>query len=928
MPFSSLRARLLALIVIAIIPWLGATAYHAWQDRQSAINEAMGDEMQLVRHVIAQQDNTVSDAKTLLQILAALPEIQAGTPQACKDRLVAVHAQVSGYVNLLLTDAQGMPLCAAQGSSQHNFSDRAWFKQALQTGHFVVTPYIIGRINGRPILPAAMPISDAQGKVQRVILAAIDVKWIGQLLGMEQLPKDTSISVLDARGTVIARQPADPAVIGKIHPWWPIAAVANGQTSGTGEVRDANGERHLFAYGTLSGDSGSSNRNAVYVVVSTPKEQVLAQANRGFAFNMLFLGVLTVLVLALAWYGVSAFVLRRIHALVGAAQRIAEGDFSARVMFGGQGNNELHELAHAFDGMAESIERYFRQNAGIMEVMPEALVISDEHGHIVICNAHTEQLFGYSRAELMGQPIEILIPERLRKAHHGHRAAYLAAPSVREMGISGGFTARRKDGTEFPVDVSLGPLKTDKGDWVISTVRDVSERKKIEAQVLHQATHDALTGLPNRRLFQEFLSRAMAHALRSERILGVMFLDLDGFKNINDTLGHEEGDKLLQAVTQRLLGLLRQDDVVARQGGDEFTILLQGVRIVEDIMQVAEKLLASIAEPLYVGTHEIHITASIGITVFPFDDNDVDSLLRNADTAMYRAKELGKNNFQFYTAEMNAAMCERMEIERGLRRALQEGQFVLHYQPQYHIASGKIVGVEALIRWQHPQQGMIPPAKFIPVAEESGLIVPIGEWVLRTACSQIKRWREAGVPHLKVAVNLSARQFNQSNLLSMIQGILAETGIDPRSGALELELTESMVMRNVEASVATLVRLHEMGLQLSIDDFGTGYSSLSYLRRFTINTLKIDQSFVRNITVDPDDAALASIIVTLGHSLKLNVIAEGVETAEQLHLLQAMGCDEVQGFYLSKPLPPETLEPLLRAGYLADYRLLIRPEDV
>ncbi|MHB1232742.1 MAG: bifunctional diguanylate cyclase/phosphodiesterase [Burkholderiales bacterium] len=917
MLFSSLRARLLALIVIAVLPWVGATAYHAWQDRQRAINEAINDEMQLVHDAIVQQDNTVADAKSLLQILSALPEIRAGTPQACKNRLVAVHEQLPGYTNLLVTDAHGTLLCASKGDGQHNFGDRAWFKQALQTGHFVVTSYLIGRIYGRPILPAAIPIVDARGKVQRVILAAIDVKWIGQLLGMEHLPKGTSISVLDSHGAVIARQPPRPKEIGKIHPLWRKDAVISGQASGTGEVRDTNGEHYLFAYGALSGDAGGANRNVVYVVVSVPKEQVLAQAQRGFAFNMIFLGVLTVLVLALAWYGVSAFVLRRIHALVGAARRIAEGDFSARVTFGVQGNNELHELAHAFDGMAESIERYFRQNARIMEVTPEALVISDEQGRIVKANAHTEQLFGYSREELIGQPMQSLIPERLRNAYADYRDGQFAASAVREMGVDAGFFAQRKDGTEFPADISLGALKTEKGHWVISAVRDMSERKKFEAQILHQATHDALTGLPNRRLFQELLSRAMARALRTERIVAVMFLDLDGFKKINDTLGHEEGDKLLKAVAERLLGLLRQDDVVARQGGDEFTILLQDVRIVQDMIQVAEKLLACIAEPLHVGTREMHITASIGITVFPFDDNDVDSLLRNADTAMYRAKDLGKNNFQFYTAEMNAAMCERMEIESGLRRALQEEQFVLHYQPQCQIASGKIVGMEALIRWQHPQQGMIPPAKFIPVAEESGLIVPLGEWVLRTACRQIKRWREAGMPHLKMAVNLSARQFNQADLLRMIQGVLEETGIDPRSGALELELTESMVMHNVEASVDMLKHLHEMGLQLSIDDFGTGYSSLSYLRRFAINTLKIDQSFVRDITVDPEDAALASIIVTLGHSLKLNVIAEGVETTEQLSLLQNMGCDEAQGYYLSKPLPAEALEPLLRAGYLA-----------
>ena len=401
----------------------------------------------------------------------------------------------------------------------------------------------------------------------------------------------------------------------------------------------------------------------------------------------------------------------------------------------------------------------------------------------------------------------------------------------------------------------------------------------------------------------------------------MLFLDLDGFKNINDTLGHAYGDILLTEIAQRLVTTLRKDDLVARgddlvarQGGDEFTILLQGISVVENIIQIAEKVLAAVSTPFLADGHEMHVTASIGITVFPLDDTDIEQLLQNADTAMYRAKENGKNNFQFYTAAMNTLIRERMEIENGLRHALARDELVLHYQPLVDIRSGKIIGVEALVRWAHPEKGLIPPGKFIPVAEESGLIVLIGEWVLRAACRQNKAWRDLGLPHIRMAVNLSARQFREPQLVTVVAKALEDAGLDPHTSCLELELTESLLMKDMEGTIAKLHKLQKMGVCLSIDDFGTGYSSLNYLKRFPIHTLKIDQSFIRDITIDPHDAAISATIVTLAHNLKLKVIAEGVETAEQLALLREMKCDQMQGYYFSKPIPAEALEALLREG--------------
>jgi len=907
--FSSLRARAMALIVIAVLPWLAAIGYHLWHDRQQTVGEALAESVRLSKAVATQHDQAISSASNLLHVLSALPDIRTGSAEVCRSRLADIYPHADGYLNIGVTDAGGRLLCAAKGGGEFDFSDRDWYKQVIKRSRFVVGSYIVGKILGKPILPAAYPIVNGHGTVERIVWAAIDVAWLDRLLRETGLPEGVSVSLLDHDGTVIAQHPADPRSIGKPHPLpWMAKEISAGKQEGSGEARGSDGVQRLFAYASLPG--GAERGRDVFVGVSMSREQVLAQANRSFAVDLASLGALTLMVLMGTWYVTDALVLRRMRALIAAARRIAAGDFSARTELG-HGSSEMSELARAFDEMAGSLEQLFEQSQRVMEVAPEAFIISDGRGLIVMVNAQTEKLFGYTREELLGQAVEMLMPERARHAHAAYREGYGNSPVVRDMGVRGDLVGMRRDGTEFPVDISLGPLRTEKGMLVISAVRDISERKQFESRIVHQATHDALTELPNRVLFRELVARAMTHAMRSEKLLAVLFLDLDGFKNINDTLGHEAGDELLKAVANRLLGVLRKDDVVARQGGDEFTILLQGISIVQDIMQIAEKMLAVVAGPFDLGSQQMHLTASIGITVFPFDDTDVENLLRNADTAMYQAKEDGKNCYRFYTASMNAAMRERMEIENGLRVALEQGQFSLHYQPQTAIESGEVVGVEALLRWNHPEQGMISPARFIPVAEESSLIVPIGEWVMRTACRQAKAWEAAGLPPLKVAVNLSARQFRQPDLLEMIGRILEETGLDPRSGMLELELTESMVMRNVEESVVTLNSLHQMGLQLSIDDFGTGYSSLSYLKRFPINTLKIDQSFVRDITTDPDDAAIAAAIVGLAHSLKLNVIAEGVETREQLDFLRGISCNEAQGYYFSRPLAPDALEKFL-----------------
>ena len=436
------------------------------------------------------------------------------------------------------------------------------------------------------------------------------------------------------------------------------------------------------------------------------------------------------------------------------------------------------------------------------------------------------------------------------------------------------------------------------------------QRRLAEDQLRFIATHDSLTDLPNRSLFNERLRHALHQSTRYTRGIAVMFIDMDRFKVVNDSLGHGAGDRLLQDSAKRLAECLRESDTVARLGGDEFVVMIENFTAPKDAIAVAQKVLASLSRPFFVDGQEFLMSASIGISTFPDDGKDAETLLKNADIAMYRAKDQGRNNYQFYSAQMNKHTFERLAMESSLRRAVERNEFLLHYQPKLDLRTGAISGVEALVRWQHPDWGMVSPAQFIPLAEETGLIVQIGEWVLKAACEQNKRWRDQGIPPLRVAVNLSARQFAQKTLLSDIAKIIAQSGLTPES--LELEITESLVMTNPEHATETLHKLKAMGISLSIDDFGTGYSSLAYLKRFPIDCVKIDRSFIKDIPTEADDMAITKGVIALGHSLRLKVVAEGVETVEQQDFLRSNDCDEMQGYLFSKPLPAEGVTALLK----------------
>lgn len=545
----------------------------------------------------------------------------------------------------------------------------------------------------------------------------------------------------------------------------------------------------------------------------------------------------------------------------------------------------------------------------VIEHMLEGVLITDASAKILAVNPAFCTASGYTASDLIGQT-----PQMLKSGKHRPTFFKKMWASLETNGFwQGDIVNKKKDGATFTTSVTITALKN--GDKKIThymgIYSDNSKIKKAQETIRTMAYYDPLTGLPNRSLFRDRLQQSMSQMKRQGQLLAVLFLDLDRVKLINDTLGHHIGDLLLKAVAERLVYCLREGDTVARLGGDEFMLLLPGIDHVNDVIKLTEKILEELKPSFRINGHDLYITASIGISIFPYDGTDVETLSKNADTAMYRAKRHGRNNYQIFVPSMNEEAFEQLKLDNSLRRALERGEFLLHYQPQVSLATGEITGMEALVRWNHPEFGLIPPKKFIQWAEDTGLINPLGEWVLREACTQNRTWQTNGLPRLRVAVNLSANQFKDQDFVHHVEKALEESNLAP--DCLDLELTESVIMENVGHSLRAPHDLRAMGVRFSIDDFGTGYSSLSYLKHFPVNTLKLDQSFVRDLSTDPNDAAIATAVIALGHSLNLTVLAEGVETDQQLEILKDLKCDKIQGFLFSQPLEAPAFENLVKS---------------
>jgi len=589
------------------------------------------------------------------------------------------------------------------------------------------------------------------------------------------------------------------------------------------------------------------------------------------------------------------------HRVIQADGEIRWQRWTDRALFDEEGNlTGFQSVGEDITEQKEAVEKLLLAREVFVN-SDEMIAVTDLSTNIIDVNPAFCRLTGYVREEIIGSNMRIL---QLESENHNFFEDH--EQILRESGAwQGEIRVRRKSGEPFTCLMTINAVRNDQGEptHFVHFSTDISRLKEVEEQLRQLALFDPLTGLANRELLHDRLQQTLYEAERDQTLVALILLDLDNFKDINDTLGHPSGDRVLAQVGARLRERTRHSDTVARMGGDEFVIVLRNVFGSENVGLVAQEIFESLSQPYLLEDRRVYVTVSLGIALYPLDGRDPDELIRKADTAMYHAKGRGKNRYQFYTAEMNRRAQQRLALQTDLRRALEQNEFVVYYQPKINIVTGEVTGVEALVRWQKPDNGLVPPAAFIPLAEETGLIVPIGEKVLQLACAEVKSWQSQGIPQLTVAVNLSTIQLREEGLALTVQKILMETGLAP--GSLELEITESAIMQESEKAISLLHTIRDMGIRVTMDDFGTGYSSLSYLKRFPISSLKIDRTFIADVLSNPDDAEIIRAIIAMAHRMKLNVVAEGVETAEQLEFLRREGCNEAQGYYFARPMPGE-----------------------
>jgi diguanylate cyclase (GGDEF)-like protein/PAS domain S-box-containing protein len=898
-----IRRHLFALVLAIILPMAGLLVYSLQSSLRSSLAEASATTLTLAQIAAADAQRFVHDSGALLAGLARRPKVRALDPADCDPILTDFNAFLPQFANLAIADQAGRVVCSARPQPNGKLASvagAAWLKQVGDANYYIAGQPHIGPVSGKWVSVLAQPIQDDQGRFTGAIGLPIDLANYLPVPSSVSLPEGTAIRIVAADGILVATSAAaEKALIGL--PFAGDSVLARAKSERYGHVWEGTGSGGtVYGYAVVNGTDW-------HVISSVPATVIFKNPLLNAAKSGAILLLLTLLGGVMAYYLGRRIVLP-VMLIAGAAKAVAKGDLGRRAEI--KGPRELKDVAEQFNQMLDVRLRAEDKYRNLLESCTDAIVVVNVSNAIILVNAQAEKMFGFSRTEMIGQPIEMLIPASHRDQHVAHTSEYMAAPRRRPMYVRKNLQAQRKDGVEFPVEITLSPMQTDDGLIVSSIIRDLSERQRYEDRLAHLAQFDALTGLPNRTLLRDRLEQAMGRIDRDGGKVGLILLDIDRFNEINDTLGHKSGDRVLQAIGERLSASLREVDTVARPGGDEFIVVAEVAQSESQIQLVAEHIQQAFALPLEIDGREIFISVSIGLTVYPDDGSDSETLFKNADVAMYQSKQDGRNTFRFYAPAMDARASERLDLENRLRRALPNNELLLHYQPQVDTRGGYIRGVEALVRWNNPELGLVPPARFIGVAEETGLIDAFGEWILRTACAQNKAWQDMGLPPMVMAVNISARQFLQKNLAQQVQRILLETGLDP--AWLELEITESMLMQRPEQAEETLHAIAATGVGISLDDFGTGYSSLSYLKRFPVGILKIDQSFVRNLHTDQDDAAIVTAVISLAKSMKMGLVAEGVELAEQLDFLTGLDCESYQGYFFSKPLPAAALTELLQ----------------
>jgi diguanylate cyclase (GGDEF)-like protein/PAS domain S-box-containing protein len=802
-----------------------------------------------------------------------------------------------------------------EGRRGRDISFRDYYKKTVATGKpHISSPYISTHTPGHPAIILTAPVFDSQHRLVAIMAGSFDLmgaNFLGDLsrikigeTGYLFLYDSSRTMIIHPDRSRILKQDVPPGVN-------KLFDKALTGFEGSGETVNSRGLAVLASFKHLDSTDWILGANFPVSEAYAPMQKVKRYFVTGIALG-------TIVILLLVWAlmerltGPLIAMTRHIESLAdrSGSEQLIEITAGDEIGTLGTAFNQMTTTLHRQQHALKESERNFR---ALADNANDGMQIIIDKTTFAYANSRAAEITGYSVQELLSLAIiDLVHPDEQEMIEERYAAVARKETVSRQFETS--FV--HKDRIRVPVEVTSARTVWHGRPAELVIFRDITERKKSEEEIQQLAYYDTLTRLPNRTLLHDRLHQAIALANRNNRLVGVLFLDLDRFKGINDTLGHVAGDRLLKAVAERLLATVRESDTVSRLGGDEFIVILSGLAHEEDISKTAEKILAVIAEAIIIDSREIYTTASIGIAVFPDDGADSTLLLKNADIAMYQAKEQGRNNFQFFSKEMNVKALEHLMLETSLRRALERNELFLVYQPQMELHSGQIVGMEVLLRWRHPDLGVLAPTRFISLAEETGLIIPIGEWVLRSACTQNRAWLDAGYRPIRMAVNISVGQFRQQNFVEVVASILRETGID--APLLELELTESMVMTNAASTVDLLGELKAMGVSLSIDDFGTGYSSLSYLKHFPIDRVKVDRSFVRDIGNNADDAAIAGAIIAMSHSMNLKVTAEGVEHQEQLQFLASRGCDEIQGYILAQPLPADELAGFLDSAMMIE----------
>ena len=969
---NGLHARLVALVLLAATPALVFILYSGLDLRKRAEAETLDRVQQVVNLAAKTQQQLFQETHQLLSVIAHVPQVRQGSDDVCSAFLAKLLKQHPRYANIGAMHSNGDIFCSALPmKSRINSADRLYFRLTMLTRNPAVGEYQIGRITGKPTINLSYPILDASGEVKTVLFAAIDLTWLQQLATDSQLPENSSFTMIDRNGAILLRHPDSEKWLGRSAANANLFVIMRSSGDGIMQTRGLDDVERLYAFTTLRESSGEAQ---AYLSVGIPATVAFAAANETLLRGLTGLGMVILLTLAIAWIGGDMLILRRVGALLSAVRGVTRGDFSARTEVTSQ-NDEIGELSRAFDNMAAQLEqrdirikkaevhiarlnRVYAVLSGINsaiirihdrhELLQEACRIAVDEGdfRLACISLIDRETFSLIPTFIAGpdQPplheIRLRLPKDESYNANDIGAGLLAGESViindlardrraamnKEIALARGY----RSCALLPLQISgkvMGCLHLYADEVDLFDDQEIKLLHELAADIslgleyiekedkLHNlANYDLLTGLPNRVLHRDRLEQALSRAKHHGRHVAVMTLHIDRLKEINSLHGQHVGDMLLREAARRLRLLVREGDTVARASSSVFSIVLVDVAHTRDIILVARKITNIFAEPIRLESAEFYVAARIGIAVFPDDGDDIDTILKNSEIALNIARRETANTYCFYTPEINTRAVERFEIERELRHALKQDEFVLHYQPVVDMKTGEITGCEALLRWHNQALGNVSPAKFIPVAEEADLIVPIGEWVLKTACEQGRRWREQGL-NLRLAVNISARQLRASDFAETVRTILRQTELDPASFFLTLEITESELMENAEGSTELVKNLQTLGLSVSIDDFGTGYSSLSYLKRLPVDTLKIDISFIRDITRSHDDAVIVKAIIALAHSLDMGVVAEGVETREQFTALRVIGCDAAQGFLFSPAVPAAEFEKLIGRSF-------------